>query len=528
MSTQREATTATSASGAQLLSAMDIAPFRGHGLRQRLGAFALVAVVAEASLALPGGHISGRDTVISVTLLAIAGLAIVALPWDNLPQWSTVVVPVAYTASVLMLILAFGRDISGVGIVILIPLVWTALYHRRWESAVVVVAIVAVEIVISLTPIREPWAVVIRRAGFWGTLGLAISFAVHGLRERLQRAFGESERLYAMQTENLRRMVALESASEELTTTLDPQEVMDTATRLLAELVSPAGSDIRRAQYLRAVDGIVHIPAQYDEGGHKLNAGYSLSEHPRLEQAVRSGETSHGPLDLTALGPAVRAMVEERSITHSVHVPVKVDGRVDGVLVTSMRGEVPVNVVEQCKAMGHLTELALANALSHNRERELATTDALTGLANRRSFEQLITQRPGRGVFSVVVIDVDGLKEVNDSKGHLAGDALLRAVAAALSSVMRRGDVLARIGGDEFALLCFEADLPAAEDVARRMLEALGRTMVGGSAARASMGIASGVADDDTFEVFHAADTAMYQAKREGGERYAVAESARR
>jgi len=80
-----------------------------------------------------------------------------------------VLVPLAYTGSALALSLA-GGTVSGVGIVLLVPLIWTALYHRRWESACVVVAIVAAEIVISLVQ-SAPDAVIVRRMLLWGALG---------------------------------------------------------------------------------------------------------------------------------------------------------------------------------------------------------------------------------------------------------------------------------------------------------------------------------------------------------------------
>jgi len=513
--------------GAPVLPEIEHMPFRRVGLVSRLGAFAVVALAAQASLVLPPGPTSMLDAIVSTALLLTTAV-LIALKWEALPRWATVMVPVTYTGSVLLLILAIGGSTSGVGIIVLIPLIWTALYHRRWESAVVVAAIVTVELVISLTPTVVGWAVIVRRLLFWGVLGVVASFAIHGLRERVRAAFGEQEQLHAAQTESLRRMVALELAAEELTSTLDPQEVVVTASRLLAELVS-SDMGFRHSQYLRAVDGVVQLAAQHDKTGNDLTAGYALADHPRLERAVRTGETSHGPLNLDVLGPVLRERVEAIGITHSVYVPVKVDGIVDGVLVTSMRGAgAPAELVDHCKAVGHLTELALANALSHERERELATTDVLTGLANRRSFDQLIAQRPGRGPFTVIVIDVDGLKEVNDSHGHLAGDALLMAVASVLSGVVRRGDVLARIGGDEFAVLSFEADVSAAQEIAGRMLEVLRRASVVGSAPRASIGIASGDGDDDANVVFHAADAAMYAAKRRGGDRFAVAESIRR
>jgi diguanylate cyclase (GGDEF)-like protein len=90
---------------------------------------------------------------------------------------------------------------------------------------------------------------------------------------------------------------------------------------------------------------------------------------------------------------------------------------------------------------------------------------------------------------------------------------------------MRRGDVLARIGGDEFAVLSFEADLGAARGIASRMLESLSRTSVAGTTPKVSIGIASGAPEDDTVEVFRSADAAMYEAKRHGGEGLVVAGS---
>jgi signal transduction histidine kinase len=180
-------------SGASLLSDGTAgSPFQGPGLWARVAPFAIVAVLAEASLALPSGHESGGAVLASVLLL-LAAAAGFLLPWSRLPHWMQVLVPLTYTGSVLALDLAAGST-SGVGIVILIPLVWTALFHRRWESVCVVAAIVAVEI-ISLTPVAAPDAVIARRAVFWASLGALISVAAHGLRERIRRSQQRSEQL---------------------------------------------------------------------------------------------------------------------------------------------------------------------------------------------------------------------------------------------------------------------------------------------------------------------------------------------
>jgi len=161
-------------------------PFRGPGLLVRVGPFAAIAVLAEASLALPPGPRSTWAAVVSVVLL-VAVAAAFWLPWPRLPGWMPVLVPLAYTGSVLALILAAGTT-SGVGIVILVPLIWTALFGRLWESACMVAAIVAVEVVISLAPVAVPDAVIARRVILWAALGAVISVSTHGLRDRIRRA----------------------------------------------------------------------------------------------------------------------------------------------------------------------------------------------------------------------------------------------------------------------------------------------------------------------------------------------------
>jgi len=178
--------------------------FQSPGLMARAAPFAVVAVLAEASLAFPPGPQSRSAAIVSVVLL-LAVAAAFLLPWSRLPPWTSVLVPLVYTGSILALILAAGAT-SGVGIVILIPLVWTALFHRRWESSCIVAAIVAVEVIISLTPVAVPDSVVVRRVLLWASLGALISVAAHGLRDRIRRSQEESTRLQ----NRLRELTVLE------------------------------------------------------------------------------------------------------------------------------------------------------------------------------------------------------------------------------------------------------------------------------------------------------------------------------
>lgn len=234
-------------------------PFQRSGLGRRLFPFAAVAVLALASLALPPGPKSDADVVAATILLVLTSGAVLA-PWPRIPSVFTVLVPLAYTASVLMLILAAGGYTSGVGIVLLVPLVWTALYHRPWESGIVVVGIVAVQAITSLTPVPVASAVIIRRLIFWTAMGVVVSVAVHELRAQVRRTFAAREELH-------RRTEALEAAAEQLTSILSPHDVLEAATRLAAEMVSPPGTPGRRAQYARVSGEIVKLVAQYDEAG---------------------------------------------------------------------------------------------------------------------------------------------------------------------------------------------------------------------------------------------------------------------
>jgi diguanylate cyclase (GGDEF)-like protein/PAS domain S-box-containing protein len=169
------------------------------------------------------------------------------------------------------------------------------------------------------------------------------------------------------------------------------------------------------------------------------------------------------------------------------------------------------------------------------RLRRLAERDHLTGLPNRRVFEEELELRvldaKSRGsVGAVLMLDLDNFKYVNDAFGHAAGDDLLRSVARALKARIRRDDVLARFGGDEFAILVPSADQAAASVVGAAVLGALrdhvvpieGRAIT----LTASIGIAcydAGVAVEDGGEVLASADRAMYVAKEGGRDRIATA-----
>ena len=146
-----------------------------------------------------------------------------------------------------------------------------------------------------------------------------------------------------------------------------------------------------------------------------------------------------------------------------------------------------------------------------------ALSDPLTGLANRRYFDERLQDELARAQrrerpLAVILLDVDDLKVVNDSNGHAAGDTVLRTVAALLRDQARGIDKAARLGGDEFALLLPETDDAGANKLLQRLLDGAA------GEARFSAGVAIYPEDGRTAEtLLHEADAALYRAKRDKG-----------
>lgn len=489
-------------------------PFRRDGLVQRVAPFALGALLAELSIVLPPGPSSLSAAQWSIGLLLVTGAAFF-LPFSRLPSWMTVIVPALYLSSVLALVLATGDRTSGLEVVLLIPLIWTALYHRPWESAVIVVLITVCQVITSVTPHVVGASDFARRVVFWLLVGAVVSQAVQVLRRQLIDSLFD-ERGLRRQTE------ALTEAAGRLTSILDLDEILLTATRVLAELSTIAGGGVCRSQYFEVHKDRVVMAFEYDRPDRRAGLSWSLSEQPWLADVIESRQACHGLIDHSRAGRDVRALLERDGVTHAVWVPVTVEGKVHGVLTLSGEGEdVSPRLFQLCTAVGYLTELALRNALTHELLREEATTDVLTGLPNRRGFEQIIAVGPREASNAVMVVDVDGLKHVNDTRGHEAGDAVLVAVANECRRVMRHGDVLARLGGDEFAAVLYGTTKEGGIDMADRMLRAICEVSIDGYSPSISIGIAWSNAD--VRDALAAADAAMYEAKQSGGLRWTTA-----
>ena len=346
------------------IRSMPAMPLRDRFLRWL--PFAAVAIVGQVSAAWPPGPSNLRDFWVSTALLVVL-VGIVAYHRINEPRTWLVRVAI-YVTSVTFLMIATGGTSSGLGSLLLIPVVGVALYGRRWESAVLVALVVAALLGVSLaTP--HLVAATARRLILFGAIATMFSVAIHSLRELLVTSNERTARL-------LRQEEALNAAARQLSMMVDPQEITALGVELAARIASPPGAHVRRAEYLVIEDGMVVVEAQFDESGLEIHEKGPLDEHPLLARAVRVWKPVVGPLDPEDVGPALKAVLSESGITHGAWVPVCPDGTLHGVLAIATRGlTVPPECVDRCVALGHLMELALSNWAAHQDLEQQATIE---------------------------------------------------------------------------------------------------------------------------------------------------------
>jgi diguanylate cyclase len=198
--------------------------------------------------------------------------------------------------------------------------------------------------------------------------------------------------------------------------------------------------------------------------------------------------------------------------------------------------ELVVDVIDDMVRANHSLKSKLDSAESRLQEQAVeieahisrSLTDALTGLPNRREFNERLEQRMGawqrrKEAFSLLLLDVDHFKRLNDQHGHLVGDRVLAGIGRGLRAALRREDSVARYGGEEFAVLLPSTSLEQAQTVAQKVREAIARIVLEHNGHRITVTASGGLAmigdKEESESLIQRADAALYAAKAAGRNR---------
>ncbi|WP_372421553.1 putative bifunctional diguanylate cyclase/phosphodiesterase [Salinarimonas chemoclinalis] len=324
---------------------------------------------------------------------------------------------------------------------------------------------------------------------------------------------------------------------------LDTAIVADLLGRALLDAQDGRATSARRTAppKLAAIDGrIVAVLAisELHAAGGALAVGLRAMNREELaalaiDQAIGNFMVGEGPIDDPARGFDIAA-VDGQAVYHVAWTPERPGtswrGKVTGLVI----GPAVLALLLLALAILHARRVSAELAQTQEHVQALAVSDPLSGLPNRLLFAQRLEQelarvaRTGEGL-AVMFLDLDRFKEVNDSFGHQAGDELIKAVARRLMSHLRGTDVLARFGGDEFAIIqpgLKSAD--GAEVLARRILEAIAEPFeIEHNAVTIGVSIGIALAPEDAHDretLMRLADTALYQAKNDGRNRHSFFE----
>lgn len=217
-------------------------------------------------------------------------------------------------------------------------------------------------------------------------------------------------------------------------------------------------------------------------------------------------------------------------------VPIMARGKVIGVIAAQhykSDDAYDEHTIELLSAIANQAGIAIENARLFEATKKLATIDPLTGVWNRRSLEEALQREKDRSErfhhsFSILMLDVDNLKILNDTYGHLLGDEVIKTIARTIKSSCRRIDMVGRYGGDEFVVILPETDRKGAVKVSEKILSRIkSKSLTAPDGTKIPLSVSIGIASypldaEDVEKLLSLADAAMYRAKLTGGGRAVV------
>jgi diguanylate cyclase (GGDEF)-like protein len=375
--------------------------------------------------------------------------------------------------------------------------------------------------------------------GISAGLGVLALLLLVLLVARRRRDSSAEERVAELVTSLNARMDEL---GQELAHALERAEEEGKRSRIFGELAGSIDLDevlsrtLEAASALEGADAaLVMLP---DPGAGKpvvATLGLSVEEAERHAVAGPPDGRLARSITMSYTYPELERPHGENGIIHSgLAVPMPGDPEAVGYLAIFTRqpakqfGESDVTHLE---ALAVHAGPSIENARRFREARQLADLDALTGLHNRRFFHETLAREVSRAhryerKLALIVFDLDDFKEVNDKIGHLAGDSVLAEAADRVRDVVRSADIACRVGGDEFAVILPESSLDDADQLYRRIQNAVSARPIGQAGKLfLSAGVAELRPEDDAVTFFQRADEALYRAKNAGKGRVVAANS---
>jgi diguanylate cyclase (GGDEF)-like protein len=331
----------------------------------------------------------------------------------------------------------------------------------------------------------------------------------------------ENARLYSLERRRAEQLEAINSVARKTTAVLDLDELLSVVCRLLLEWFR-----IDHVAVLLAESDSLRVRAFQGRLTPNLAMGAQLG--PGAGIAARALMTGRSVMenDVNSVEGYIAGFAETQS---EMCVPLIFFGEKLGVLVldSARKNAFDPDDLQPLESVADICAAAIQNASYFDRMKQLAYIDGLTGIHNRRYFEMRFPEELERaarfqGRMSVIMVDIDHFKRLNDEFGHLLGDEVLRAVSSLFKQHLRKMDVVCRYGGEEFSILVLETSGENAVRIAEKLRQRVAGHHFPG--VPRSVTISCGVADYPSHgitrdELVAAADAALYQAKQAGRNR---------
>jgi len=311
--------------------------------------------------------------------------------------------------------------------------------------------------------------------------------------------------------------------SADLAASLDSRQVANVLARHLATVM--AVDECAISWWDRTNDRVASLG--YFPPVHEMQPFYAVADYPLTRRVLVEQVTAHVDAADPGADPAEAALLIEGGNRSLVMLPLVASGESIGLVELFSPGAIEVDDerLNLARTIANEASIALENARLYGEARELADRDPLTGFFNHRSLherfgQEAVRARRTRRPLSLLMLDLDAFKLVNDTFGHLLGDEVLRWTAEIIRATLRASDIPARYGGDEFAILLPDADRDEAARTAERLADAFAAsTFCHDGRISVPIGVSIGVAtfpvDGRTApELIAAADAGLYRMKR--------------